>query len=223
MVVWLPRPVSDLVARILSEVVPRRGGQRARTLSVSGSIELGLYVSGGEVDVTGGRVDVGMTKQRLHDGEIDARFGERGAEGVPECVRMAAWDTSRRPVIAKDRAQARRGQWLTAVGSFGHDEQPGGLGLWTFGEQVGLNDAGYVHVEWNTAFFGPFAAHAQPPSADVDIANIESQHFAGPQAAKHHQPRHRPVPPGPQAPDQGHDVAGVQRTRQPLGLSNSQG
>ncbi len=173
------------------------------------------------MDVTGCRVDVGMAKQGLHDSEINTRFGERGAESVPKCVRVATWDTSRRPVVAEDRAQARRGQWLTAVGSFGHHEQPGGLRLWAFGQQVGLNDTGYVHVEWNTALFGPFSAHAQPSSADVDIANVESQHLTGPQAAKDHQSRHRPVSPGPQTPHQGHDIAGVQRTRQPLGFSNS--
>ncbi len=174
------------------------------------------------MDVTGGRVDVGMAEQGLHDGEINARFGECGAERVAKCVRMTAWDTSRRPVIAKDRAQARRSQRLTAVGSFGHHEQAGGLGLWAFGEEVGLNDPSYVHVKWNTALFRPFPADPQPPPTDVDIANIESQHFAGPQATKHHQSRHRPVSPGPQAPHQCHDVAGVQRTRKPLGFSKSQ-
>jgi hypothetical protein len=55
-------------------------------------------------------------------GEINPRFGERGAEGMPECVGMAAWNSSRRPVVTKDRAQARRGQRLTAIGSFGHHE-----------------------------------------------------------------------------------------------------
>ncbi len=161
------------------------------------------------MDVTGGRVDVGMAEQRLHDSKIDARFGKCGAERVAKCMRMTAWDASRRPVIAKDRAQARRSQRLTAVGSFGHHEQAGGLGLGTFGEQVGLNDTRHVHVEWNTTFFGPFAAHTQPPPTDVDITNIESQHFTGPQAAKDHQSRHRPVPPGPQAPHQGHDISRV--------------
>ena len=119
------------------------------------------------MDVTGGRVDVGMAEQGLHDRQINARFGKRGAERVAKCVRVAAWDASRRPVIAKDRAQARRGQRLTAVRSFGHHEQAGGLGLWTFGQQVGLNDTGHVHVEWNTALFGPFPltrSHRPPMS-----------------------------------------------------------
>lgn len=83
----------------------------------------------------------------------------RGPEGVPECVRVAAGNTSRRPVIAKNRAQARRGQWLAAVRPFGHDEQLGSLGLRAFGQEVGLDDAGYVHIKWNTALFGAFAAH----------------------------------------------------------------
>ena len=131
------------------------------------------------MDVTGGRVDVGMTKQSLHNGEIDARFGKRGAEGVPKRVRVAAWDASRRPVIAKDRAQARRSQRLTAVGSFGHHEQAGGLGLWTFGEQVGLNDPSNVDVKGNTALFGSFAAHSVAKNSTTSVTLSGTEFASG--------------------------------------------
>jgi hypothetical protein len=60
------------------------------------------------VDVAGGGVDVGMAKQCLHHGKINSGFGERGAEGVPQRVRVSADDPGQVTVVTKDRAQPSR-------------------------------------------------------------------------------------------------------------------
>ena len=42
------------------------------------------------MDIPGGGVDVGMAEQRLHHREVDPGLGQRGAEGVPQRVRVPA-------------------------------------------------------------------------------------------------------------------------------------
>ena len=192
-------------------------------LTLSGSIEFGLHVDRCEVDVARCGVDVGMPKEGLHHGEIDAGFGERGAERVTERMRMTAWNSSRRPVIAKDGPQTGRSERLPAAWSFCHHEQPTSRCLWPLGQQVGLDDTRHVHVKGDTAFFGSFAADTQPSSPDVHIGHVEGEHLAGTEPAKDHQSRNGPVPPCPQAPNQRNNFVTVECTREPLGFSKPQG
>ena len=70
------------------------------------------------MDITGRGVDMRMTKQGLHDRKINTRFGKSRPESVPKCMGVPARDTSSRPVVAKDRAQTRRGQRLATGWSF---------------------------------------------------------------------------------------------------------
>lgn len=57
---------------------------QALALAGAGSIELGFHVGGGQMDVTGSGVDVRVTQQGLHHGQIDTSLGQRGAERVPQ-------------------------------------------------------------------------------------------------------------------------------------------
>ena len=69
------------------------------------------------MDVLGRGVDVGVSEQRLHDGEVDAGLGQGGAEGVAKRVRMSSGDLGLGAVIAKDAAKARSREGPAAVGA----------------------------------------------------------------------------------------------------------
>ena len=51
----------------------------------------------------------------LQHGQVDTGLGERGAEGVPQRMRMALWHTGFHPVVTEDRAQPGRGERPPAV------------------------------------------------------------------------------------------------------------
>src|ERR1035438_6301061 len=93
------------------------------TLASAGSVIGSTEVYRGEVDVGRRRVDVVMSHERLHHQKVHARFGERGAEGVPQGVGMAGWHAGALAVIAKDAAQPRRGEGLAPMWALRHDEQ----------------------------------------------------------------------------------------------------
>jgi hypothetical protein len=42
------------------------------------------------MNVSGGRVDMGVAEQSLHYCEVDAGLGQGSAEGVPECMGVTA-------------------------------------------------------------------------------------------------------------------------------------
>ena len=71
------------------------------------------------MDIAGGGVDVGVAEQRLHHRKINTGLGQRGAERVPQRVRMPADDPGQLTVVAEDRAQPGRGQRLTPVRALG--------------------------------------------------------------------------------------------------------
>jgi len=54
---------------------------------------------------------------------LDPGLGQRGPEGVPQCVWGASADTGDAAVVAEDRAQPGRGQSLPAGGALGDEEQ----------------------------------------------------------------------------------------------------
>ena len=46
-----------------------------------------------------------VAHQLPQHGQVDTGLGERGAEGVPQRMRMALWHTGFHPVVTEDRAQ----------------------------------------------------------------------------------------------------------------------
>ena len=80
-------------------------------------------MSRGEMDVGGGGVDVVVAHQRLQHRQVHAGLGQRGAEGVPQRVRMTRRHPGLVPVIAEDRAQPGRRQRLAPMRALGHQEQ----------------------------------------------------------------------------------------------------
>ena len=121
------------------------------------------------MDVAGGGVDVGMAEQGLHHRKIDTGLGQRGAERVPQRVRMPADDPGQVTVVAEDRAQPGRRQRLTPVRSLGHQEQPTTGRFGSLGQQIHLDDRRDVGIERDAAFPLPLAEHAEPAATDVDI------------------------------------------------------
>ncbi len=102
----------------------RRRPVRLAALTVAGSIELGFHSDRGDMDVTGGGVDVGVTEQGLHHRQVDTGFGERGAERVPQRVRVTAGHAGQFPVIAEHPPQPLQGERLATGRALGDDEQP---------------------------------------------------------------------------------------------------
>jgi len=80
----LPRPVIDWWAWYAASIVAgdSRGASEGVALTGAGSIVLGLHVGGGEVDVPGGGVDVGMAEQRLHHSQVHPGLGQRRPKRV---------------------------------------------------------------------------------------------------------------------------------------------
>ena len=78
------------------------------------------------MNVSGGRVDMGVAEQSLHYCEVDAGLGQGSAEGVPECMGVTAGHAGGDPVVTKDRAQARWREGLAPGRTLGHHEQPWG-------------------------------------------------------------------------------------------------
>ena len=86
-----------------------------------------------------------MSHERLHHQKVHARFGERGAEGVPQGVGMAGWHAGALAVIAKDAAQPRRGEGLAPMWALRHDEQRLRSRLGALGEEIGAYSDDSVH------------------------------------------------------------------------------
>jgi hypothetical protein len=141
-------------------------------LAGTGGIELGLDVGGGEVDVAGDGVGVGVAEQRLHHRQVHARLGQRGAEGMPQRMRVPTRHTRALPVVAEDRPQPGRCQRLATGGALGDHKQPARGRLGSFGEQVGLEQPANVSVQRDPAFLGALAPHPQPAATDVDVGHL---------------------------------------------------
>lgn len=60
------------------------------------------------MDAAGGGVDVGMAQKGLHHRQVDAGFGQRRAERVPQRVRMRGRDAGQAAVVAQDAPQNNR-------------------------------------------------------------------------------------------------------------------
>lgn len=75
-----------------------------RALTVAGSIVFSFHMGGCQMNVTGGGINMGMTQQGLHHGQIKASFRQRGAERVAQRVGVAGDDSRLDAVIAKDGA-----------------------------------------------------------------------------------------------------------------------
>ena len=66
-------------------------------MAAAGSIELGVDIGGGNMDVAGGGVDVGVAQQGLHHRQIHTGLGQSGGE-----VWRKAWGCAAvMPVISR--------------------------------------------------------------------------------------------------------------------------
>ena len=125
-------------------------------------------------------------------------------------------------MVPEDRAQARRSQPLPAGGALSHQKQPIRIGFGTFCQQIHINHCPDVGIQGHATLLGALAGDGDPPPSNVDVGDVQPQHFARPQAAPQHQSRDRPVSPRPQTRDQGRRIRRRQRHRQRSRLPQSQ-
>ena len=118
-------------------------------------------------------------------------------------------------MVAEDPAQPGRGERVTAVRAFRHDEQRLGDGLGSLGEQVGLDHARDVRVDRHAAFLVALAGYPHPPPADVGVSDSQPEHLRRPQPGQQHQPGDRPVPVGAETAQQRGGLGPVKSPRQP--------
>ncbi len=116
------------------------------------------------MDVAGGGVDVGVTEQRLHHGQINPCLSQRGPEGVPQRMRMPGRHSGARPVIAEDRPQPGRSEGLPAGRALRNHEQSAAAGLRPLSQQVGLDHSGDVDVQRDAALLGALNPASAPPA-----------------------------------------------------------
>ena len=84
---------------------------------------------------------------------------------------MPGADAGAFTVIAKYRAQSRRGQRLSAMNALGDDEQRLGICLGALDQQISLDRAGNVGVDRYGPFLASLAEHPNPASGDIHIGN----------------------------------------------------
>ena len=75
------------------------------------------------MDVSGGRVHMVMTHERLHHRHVDTGLGQRGPEAVAQGMGMASRNPSPLSVLAEDTSHPLIRQGLTAARALGHHEQ----------------------------------------------------------------------------------------------------
>src|ERR1035441_7329982 len=192
------------------------------TLASAGSVIGSTEVYRGEVDVGRRRVDVVMSHERLHHQKVHARFGERGAEGVPQGVGMAGWHAGALAVIAKDAAQPRRGEGLAPMWALRHDEQRLRSRLGALGGEIGLDEAGDLRIEWDGAFLVALADDAHPATPDVHVGHLEAENLGRAQAGEQHEPGDGAVPLAAKAREQRCGLGPVEPAWQPSRLSQRQ-
>lgn len=81
------------------------------------------------MDVGRGRVDMVVSHQSLDDGQVDTGLGQRGAERVPQCVRMTRAHARPFAVIAEHCPQPRGRELLPPVRTLRHHEQHAAVGV----------------------------------------------------------------------------------------------
>jgi hypothetical protein len=83
-----------------------------------------------------------MAHQCLQHGQVHARLGQCGAEGMPQGVRVPGRHPGLPAVVTEDGAQPGWRQRLAPVRALRHDEQRPAGGIRPPGEQIGLDQPG---------------------------------------------------------------------------------
>ena len=183
-------------------------GSTGLALTAARGIVFGFHVGRGEVDVAGGGVDVRVSQQGLHHGQVHAGLGQRGAEGVPQRVRCPGRDPSGGPVVAEDRPQPGRGQRPPRRGALGHDEQRRRVGVRAFGQQVGCTTAATSPSSGTRRSLPPLPCTVSQRPPMSTSATCQREDLAGAQPAVEHQPGHGQVPAGASPPSSAGHLAG---------------
>ena len=110
---------------------------------------------------------------------ITARSTPASARAVPKVCRRArgaSGHPGHLPVIAEDRAQPRRGQWVSSGRALRYHEQQQQQRrrrrrVRAFGQQMAGDDRGQIAVQRYPAFRAAFARDKQPPATDIDIGD----------------------------------------------------
>jgi hypothetical protein len=125
---------------------------------------------------------------------IHPGLSQRGAQRVPQCVRISSRHTGFRAAMPKDRAQPRRGERLAPVGALGYYEQPRDGYIRSLGHQIGLDQPGHVDVKRNRRCLAPLpVTRSRRPPISMSATSGPAPRRARP--AQQHQPGHRSIPP----------------------------
>ena len=135
---------------------------------------------------------------------------------------MAGWHAGALAVIAKDAAQPRRGEGLAPMRALRHDEQRLRSRLGALGEEIGLDEAGDLRIEWDGAFLVALADDAHPATPDVHVGHLEAEHLGRAQAGEQHEPGDGAVPLAAKAREQRCGLGPVEPAWQPARLSQRQ-
>jgi len=84
---------------------------------------------------------------------------------------------------------------LAPVRAFGHEKQAATYRFGPLGQQVNLDDGSHVRVKRHPSFPPSLADYLQPAAADVDVRDVQGQHFRRAQSAVEQKASYRPVPP----------------------------
>ena len=171
-------------------------------------------MNGREMDVGDRRVDVIVTHQCLENSEIHAGFGQRGTEGVAECMWMASSHTGASAMVAEDGTQSGRRQRFATVWTFGHDEHLTRISFRSFRKQIALNQTGDLRIQRNPSLLVALTNNTCPSERNIHVTDLQAQDFGGTQSTQQHQPGDRPIAQRAEAFQQGLCFAWLQATGQ---------
>ena len=113
-----------------------------------------------------------MPEQRLDHRKIQACLRQGGAEACAAARAGARPERRRGPGGSGRSCAARPAQPLAAMRSLPDHKQRAGLGVWPFGEQVGLNPAGHLGINRCASFApAPPATRAQPAAMSTSTTS----------------------------------------------------
>src|ERR1019366_3778714 len=102
---------------------------------------------------------------------------QRGAEGMPQGVRVAGGHGGLPAVAAEDGAQPGCRERLAPVRALRHDEQRPAGGAGPPGEQAGLDQGGDVRAGRDPALPAALAHHLDPAAGDVHVGDGQAGHL----------------------------------------------
>jgi hypothetical protein len=159
-----------------------------------------------------------MSHELLESGQGDARAHHVRAEGVPEAMRIGLRDPAAGAMVTEQRAESGGGQGQPARAAFQGDEQRGRMGERPFQAQILFQDIDHFLGQRQEARLVPFAQHTHLRIRQLQVGELQREHFTGTQTILQHQPHQGEVAEGAKGAPDLSDLFGGERDDHAVGF-----